>query len=364
MSLQPLRLEYFCTPQELAEAQSLSLRKQIGRGSKWLTLAVLFLVAGGLLAAFWFQIRREIPPKYRPLFFAGVFLLWLFFLYRQRRSRGGQKRNLVEATQDEFRMEIGETKLQMPWSAFSSSLESPKLFVLVDRQKATLFVIPKRAFPDEPSQTWFRDRLALHASERQHTELLQSTGPADESTAKRAGANLKTRRAGITVQSCLTYRDYLDYTFASWFSFGLILGFSAMPVVTGLVVISKPDPRAVFTPIQMLFYFIIPFGLFMMIFLTLVVTTRNWLLHKKHLLTNEIGFSDESIELASPDGVAEVPWSTYGCFKETRRSFFLWKRGSPAWLLIPKRALDSAHALSNFRELLARHLARSTWFFG
>jgi len=359
MSLQPLRLEYSCTTQELAEAQSLSLRKQIGRGSKWLTLLVLILVAGGLFAVLWFKIRQDIPPKYRPLFFVGIFVLWLFFYFRQRRSRGGDaKAAFVEATQDEFRIELGETKLQMPWSAFSSSLESPKLFVLVDRQKSSLFVIPKRAFPNESSQMWFRDRLA---------GVLQSPAPPaplDESGIKRVEAELKTRRAGVTVRFRLTYRDYLGYTFASWFSLGLILAFSAMPVVIGLLDMGKPHPRAVFSSIQVLFYFMIPMGLFMMAFLTILVTTRNWLAHKSHLVPNEISFSDESIEMASPDGVAEVPWSTYGCFKETRRSFFLWKRGSSAWLMIPKRALDSPHALANFRELLVRHLTRSTWFFG
>ena len=42
-------------------------------------------------------------------------------------------------------------------------------------------------------------------------------------------------------------------------------------------------------------------------------------------------------------------------------SFFPWKRGSSTWLMIPKRALGSADAMSNFRELLARHLTSSTW---
>jgi hypothetical protein len=47
--------------------------------------------------------------------------------------------------------------------AFSESLESSELFVLLDRPKQGLFVVLKTAFPDESSQTWFRE-LATHAS--------------------------------------------------------------------------------------------------------------------------------------------------------------------------------------------------------
>src|SRR5258708_689260 len=38
-----LRLEYECTDAERREAQSLSLRQQLGGGSKWLTMLVLLI---------------------------------------------------------------------------------------------------------------------------------------------------------------------------------------------------------------------------------------------------------------------------------------------------------------------------------
>jgi hypothetical protein len=75
--------------------------------AEWLTLALLALAAGGLCAGLWFQVRREIPTKHRPRFFVGVFLVWLWFVYRHRRSRGAPLTNRVQATQDEFRIEFG-----------------------------------------------------------------------------------------------------------------------------------------------------------------------------------------------------------------------------------------------------------------
>jgi hypothetical protein len=47
-----LRLEYACTNAEMEQAQTVHLRKQLGRGSKWRTrLVFLVLLVGMLLGA-------------------------------------------------------------------------------------------------------------------------------------------------------------------------------------------------------------------------------------------------------------------------------------------------------------------------
>jgi len=124
----------------------------------------------------------------------------------------------------------------------------------------------------------------------------------------------------------------------------------------------KDNPRAVFTPAQMYLYFIIPFTVLLMIFLTVLVTTRNWLSHRAHLVPTEISFSDQGIEMSSQDGVAVLSWSTYAHYKETRWNFLLWR--SSAWLLIPKRALACNDDVCRLRSTLEMHLKKSSWFFG
>src|SRR6266480_1125856 len=154
---QTLRLEYVCTKAETDQAQSLAMRKQLGGGSKWRMWAVLLLMLGGLLLAFYFQVIREMPQPYRYYVIPAILAFSTGFVLWKRKSRGSEPNTTtVEVSSTDFSIVGPDSKVSMPWPAFSDCLESPELFVLVDRAKTMLYVVPKRAFPSESWQAWFR----------------------------------------------------------------------------------------------------------------------------------------------------------------------------------------------------------------
>src|SRR5205807_2419088 len=97
----------------------------------------------GSVLAFYFQVLRELPPGYRPLVLLGVVALSGFFFYSSRKSRTGRAATKIEASDTDFTVLSADSKVTMPWSSFSDCLESPALFVLVDRSKTMLFVVPR-----------------------------------------------------------------------------------------------------------------------------------------------------------------------------------------------------------------------------
>ena len=159
---QNLRLEYTRYARRTGRgAKLLSLRKQLGGGSKWRTYAVLFLILGGVLLAFYFKIRQEVPDRYRPYLYGGTFLLFLFFFFKNRVAWKSSSGTTIEVSESGLNIIAATAKTTIPWPAFSDCLESPKVFALLDKPKGFLIVIPKRAFPGEEWQNWFRT-LAQH----------------------------------------------------------------------------------------------------------------------------------------------------------------------------------------------------------
>src|SRR5689334_8257450 len=118
----------------MQEAQTLSLRKEIGGGSKWRTRIVLFVILIGVLAGVYFQIRRAASDPYGPYVVGGAFLFaTVFVLWKNTRRKGPPLTNKVELSEQAISVAVGETKISSPWSAVSELIESPNLFVLVDR---------------------------------------------------------------------------------------------------------------------------------------------------------------------------------------------------------------------------------------
>jgi hypothetical protein len=109
--------------------------------------------------------------------------------------------------------------------------------------------------------------------------------------------------------------------------------------------------------------FVLPFTFVMMVFLTLVLSVHAWWAHSSHADTQELSLSPESIGFRGRDGSGTLPWSAYHCFKETRCSFILWNSRTSAWAMLPKRAFTSQEEIHRCRDLLARHLRKSRWFF-
>jgi hypothetical protein len=350
---QLLRLEFACTNAEMDQAQSLVLRKQLGGGSTWRTWLVLLLLIVGVLLVGYFQLK-ELPVVYRVLILGTAVGGSVITVFYQRRLR--KTRKTVPAT---AKLEISETELAIvgptsrvaaPWSAFSQCLESPELFVLVDRPKRTLVVIPKRAFPDESSQTWFREQvdngLNLPAAQTYEPPVM--------------GPSAQTDRIMFTVQ--LRFRDFVDVTLASWFTWVVVLGAAVLVITVAFESAANPPPNPVLSNTEVFFMVLLPFFLVLVMMIILVFSLHGWRSHAKYSVRQEIALSEESMAFASADGSSTMPWTTFAYFKETWWSFLLW-RGSN-WIMFPKRAFTSWDDLSRCRDLLNRHLQRSRWFRG
>lgn len=132
---QILRLEFICSNVEKKQAGTLLLRKQLGGGSKWRTLVVLALILVGVILLLYFQVREQVPAAHRPYVFAVVFAIFIFVFLRNRSKRPNAIATAVEVTEKEVTILEGDAKITSPWSAFSECLESPNLFLLVDRPK-------------------------------------------------------------------------------------------------------------------------------------------------------------------------------------------------------------------------------------
>jgi len=332
----------------------LALRKHIGGGSRWRTHLVLFGILSVLLLTLYYQLRQDVPVAYRPYVFVLVACFTLAFVfwkqYRNRTRRYAVTR--IEVTTTDFAILGADSKVTMPWSAFSDCLESPHLFVLVNRHKGMLFVLPKRAFPSESWQNWFRER----ANNRPPPAL---PSPMDAPVAA-----FSRNADQIALNFRLAYRDYLDLTLASWFTWGIVIFVEALFLGTFLNAARHPDPNAVYSETRIFLMFVLPFLLIIAVMAILIGSIQNWRAHAKYLVPQAVAISEDSIRLASRDGTGFVPWTTYKCYKETPWSFILWKGYRLPWLILPKRAFASPDGVRLCRALLSRHLRSSRWFFG
>jgi hypothetical protein len=236
----------------------------------------------------------------------------------------------------------------MPWSAFSECLESQDLFVLVDRPKKVLFVVPRRAFPDESSQTWFRDQINFGLSGRsaQLYEPPIITGQADL----------------ITFTFQLKFRDFVDLTIASWLTWAIILA-AAVLVISAFLSAGRAPENAVHSDTEV-FLFMLPFFLLFVLMAILIFSFHSWRTLAKYCIPQDVAISERSITLASIDGSSMLPWRTYAFYKETWWSFILWHGSAwrcSNWILLPKRAFASWDDVGRCRELLEQHLKRSRW---
>ncbi len=352
---QILRLEYACTPAELRQAQSLNLRMQIGGGSKWRTTLLLLVVLGGMLLSFYFRMMREVAPAYRPAFFAAVVGISLvaFVVLRKRNSRrAAPVTTRLELSGTDITILGPDSRVTMPWSAFPECQESPDLFVLVDRAKRTLLVIPKRAFPSESWQTWFRDEanVRLNSAEQPQSEapLLPASPHGDW--------------VRFTVR--LGFRDYLDRTNASWRTRGFFLAMAGMFAGVGAYTAANPPPNAIYTAPEVFFMFVLPILLVTMAISIFIVALYSWLANLKYSAPQQVVISEDSIVFSAVDAQGALPWTVYTRYKETWSSFILWNHRGSAWTIFPKRAFESYDDVSRCRALLARHLLKSRWFFG
>jgi hypothetical protein len=348
-----LHLEFVCTDAEKQQARSLALQSQVGGGSKALTTVILLLALVGMLAGFYIRVQREVAAAYRPYVYAAAFGVSVLAWFWLRRSRAAPPVEAsIDVSDQGLSIRGSGAESRMPWSAFDRLLESPDLFVLVDRPKTTLLVIPKRAFSSESWQEWFQtlatNRLSLNDQLRAEAPIVRSS----------------TAGHSVDLSLHLRFRDHFDRTVASWFPRGLIAVFTVLILGAWIRVAMTPSPNPAFSRTQMFFFFVVPFLVVNTICLLLVFSVRAWLTYSQSAVPEDLSISSESIAFSSRDGCGTLPWSTYDCYKETPWSFLLWNARNSAWLMLPKRAFKSNEDTGRCREYLAQRLRQSPWFVG
>ena len=150
LSLSSLRLEYTCTPEEQKHAQSL-VRSTAARGP------LRLLVYVGALGCIYIGVRQFSAGEW--IVWAAIFLVVWFITYHSLRRMGRPQPTKLLLLPDSLRIITPKLDRQYDWSDFRPLIESDTLFVLQNRPKSVLIPIPKRAFPDTPSQDHFRSQL-------------------------------------------------------------------------------------------------------------------------------------------------------------------------------------------------------------
>jgi hypothetical protein len=334
-------------------------QRQFGGGSKILATIVMLLILAGMLFGFHVRVQREVEPAQRPYAYAAAFVL-TFLVWRWRR-RARRAHRLRRAAAGATRIEVSEPGLsvqgsgsegQIPWSAFSRCLESPNLFLLVNRTKSTVLVIPKRAFPDEGTQDWF------------HTLATNQLSLADRPPAEPPPLAPSIAEDAVQLKIRLRYRDYLDRTLASWRTWGFFIAMAALCAVTGLFVLLNPPPNAAVLATQALFMFMLQFLVLMLALMILVGSAHTWWTCSRMAVSQEVALSEKSIAFSGSDAIGTLPWTAFTNYKETRWSFILWNSRTSAWTMFPKRLFTSSSDRDRCRELLGCHLQESRWFTG
>ncbi|MEN6498529.1 MAG: YcxB family protein [Thermoguttaceae bacterium] len=346
----PLRLEYACTPEEIKEAEGLLIRQNDGRGSQWLALILMLLFLAGVLLAL-YRAYLSIPTAYRGYALAGFLALFVIVYLQDRRRRSRRPTITVELDAHGVRMISAGNMAILPWSGFSNFVESSTVFGLVDRTSHSVYVFPKRAFPDQEACDWFQT-IARSSFEA-------NPPPADPPTQDMPEAG------SVSAQFRLRYRDYLDRSLASWFTRGLMMFFGALIAGVFLYASQKPHPNAVYSDLQVFCYFGIPFIIIMAVMPVFVGATHAWFGHFRILVLQNVSLSEQGLSHTSVDGHAVISWQTPTCYKETPWSFILWWPGNTgAWMLLPKRAFSTLDAIDRCRQILSSHAKSSTWYFG
>ena len=343
-----LQLEYSCTDSELEEAKSLQLREELGGGSQPLALVVMFGILALVLGLLFLRSKTELGRN-GPLLFLAVFAVVFVCLLIARRKKQGETRATVriEVTPEAVIFGEGAHRTTFRWSAFSRRLESPNLFVLVDAAKTTLFVTPKRVFPDEAAQDWFRAQ----------TEQIRNAQSAVRD--KELAPGRAATESEIAYEWRLKFRDYLDRFATSWRTKAIYLIFFLL--ITGMTFFTEPPPNAVHTAWET-WLIMLPFFMVIITGATIVIAYYTWLTEKRHLKPQTLIFSEAGIEFTGSESSGSHPWSAYKYFRESRWSFFVWTSES-VWFLFPKRDFASPEELNQFRVWLRGNLTASRWFF-
>jgi len=350
-----LKLEYRCTEAEKKEARALFLNQPEKRVLKWWTRSLDLLVTVGFVGVLVIAIiTRKLPKDLLVAIGIAIIVVVVMALLRRRRlAEREPERARVSVSRQELVISANydEAVVTKAWASFSRCLESPNLFVLVDQAGHVFHVIPKRAFPDETAQDWFRDCA------NQAPGLLPGT--AVESASKPTPTVAK---ANLALILRYKFADYLNKNLTSWRMRGMVLG--VIVLIAGICISQAfiPSPDAVNSPAKVFLIMssmIVP----MLAVLILIVSTFHWLAERKYRNAKQILVDETGMALRDADTNASLPWNTYNNYLENRRAFFVWNRRTATWLMIPNHGCQKSEDLARFRALLESHLVKSRWFY-
>lgn len=363
-----LRLEYACTPAERKEAESFVLAQTLGGGSKRRANAKLLLILIAFICLFVLFVVTVIPKAFAPYMIAGWVGLTVVVTVLRRRTRRRLDKKLetsppitVELSAHGIRIDdkAAESQVMMPWDSFRRRFESESVFVFQHGTGGLIFMIPKRALPSPESIEWLRE-VNIGIATRDDPESPLPLTPAPASRAREGNFS------DVTLEYRMGYWNCVDLSFASWgsgrgaavFMIGM---FTGMSIYSAFAMPHRPNAK--FSDLEVYCYFIAPMMLIGSILMAFVLATQFWLSRRGQFKRRTVRLSETSLTLSENDGTSEVPWSRFARYKETPWSFLAWK-GQHDWLLLPKSVFPSIPAQERCRELFARHLKRSTWFFG
>lgn len=346
-----LQLEYVITDVDLREAQSLHLRERFTGKSAWRAWAIQLGVAVGFSLLIYFRLRGQVSPSTMALVMVFAIALLALFQFGNRSSRKTEPViTRLEVSERELIFTTSNGRSVLQWSAFTQCLESPRLFVLLDRSQRALFVIPKRAFPEATGQDWFRTvaRQAPHAL----PTVASATTPAP----------LPSVAGGISLRFELTLGDYMKRLLYSG-RLKLVVAILLVVVLAASVqVLFRADAQPVrerLAPLAINISIMAGAVVVMLMFVPLLW----WVLERKQRVVQQLVICEAGIDFASEDTGGLVAWSTYDRYLENGWGFILWNRQRGDWYALPKRVFASPTDLARCRELLQTHLQCSRWFW-
>jgi hypothetical protein len=345
-------LEYIMTDADLREAQSLHLRERFTGKSAWRAWAMQLGIAAGFSLLIYFRFRGQASPTTMALVIGSAIALLAWFQFGLRSSRRTEPATTrLEVSERELIFTTQNGRSVLLWSAFAQCLESPRLFVLLDRPQGALFVIPKRAFPDAAGQHWFRT-------------LANQTHQAPPTIASAAApVPLPPVAGGIPLRFELTLGDYiwrLVYSGRVKLVGALLL---VVTIASSVQVLFRADAQPVRERLAPLAINIsIMIGLVVVVVL-MFVPLLWWVLERKQRVVQQLVISDAGIDFATSEMGGLVAWSTYDRYLENGWGFIIWNRQRGDWYGLPKRVFASPADLARCRELLQTHLKRSRWFW-
>ena len=347
-----LELEYACTDAELQEARDLAPRLTLGGGSKWRTRLILLAFYALMLFLLDLEFRRDFELPARLCLLAGFAALFvvLHFVRRRSKRKPASPPSRVEASETDLTFVSDGARVSMPWSGFARTAETPRLFVLIDRPKLTLVVVPKRTFPDSEALEWFRSQ----ATRRQGS----SGSPVDAASRARAPGS----PGQVSVVFRLGYSDFLNRNASSWRTRTLFLPVLVVPVgILLLLGTWKPFAGVADVPASRMVAAMLGFfGL--LVAVILLRTLLEWLSERRHHGLRRIVVSSDEIRCDDDLEHGAISWSALANYMENRWAFFIWDARRLSWQMIPKRAFASVADLDRCRDLLSRRLRPSRWF--